>query len=195
MFGVLHPAFPGLPLPHCLLLLQETSTCPFHTVALETHTLKFDVKVKKKKITRMYFEIIPLVKLVSQHFALSISAVFTCSALVLSCLAFKVVPIALRYFKCELCACLWWVLALGPSWGCLGCSHCPAVCNEQMSCAGACLLGVGTAWGFSLCLGQGPCLGYRSCWEHGLLSVLCRLFSTGQAGKLLRFYVTEVVRL
>lgn len=60
----------------------------------------------------MYFEITPSVKLVTQHFALPISAVLTCSALVPCCVTFRLVPIALWCFRC---ACLWWLLALGPA--------------------------------------------------------------------------------
>lgn len=63
----------------------------------------------------MYFETPLLVKLVTQHFALPISAVLTCSTLGPSCLTFKLVPIASWCFRCGLCACLWWLLAWVPA--------------------------------------------------------------------------------
>lgn len=110
---------------HSLSCLFLTAFCSFrkypmpfpHGSFRDPHT---GVWHKRKKIIKMHFETIPSVKLETQLFALPISVVLTGSALVLSCLTFKIHPHYIAVLQCGLCACFWWALALGPSWGCLG---------------------------------------------------------------------------
>lgn len=165
------------------------STCSFHTVALEIHTLNFEIKGKKNQNVLWNYS---LGKTCDTAFSFTH---FSCAHLQCSRSQLSDIQASPHCIVLQVWALCLPVVAsgLGPGWGWLGCSHCPTVCDELcQSLIGwdGHSLGLfpvpGGKWGFACSTGAGGSM--------ELSSDLCRLISMGWTGKLLWFYVSEAAR-